>query len=95
MKKTFLKSVATGIFSLTLVTGCSMFNKDAAHKCSSNTCKGKKEVTDTTATKADAHSCTAKKAAAHKCSAAKKAVKKAAPDKAADDKAAATTNTAK
>ncbi len=61
MKKTFLKSVATGIVGLTLVASCSMFNKESAHKCSSNTCDGKKEVSDS-ATKAVKASSTTKKA---------------------------------
>ncbi len=76
MKKTFLKSIATGVVGLTLVSSCSMFNKEAAHECSSNTCKTKKEAADTSATK-DA---SATKAEAHKCS-AKKANKKATDKK--------------
>ena len=75
MKKTFLKSILTGVIGLTLVNSCSMFSKDGTHKCSSNACKGKKEVTDTT------------KADTHKCSAAKKAdTKKAATDQKTADK---------
>lgn len=79
MKKTFLKSVATGIVGITLVGGCSMFNKESVHKCSSNSCNAKKEVTETSpktdahkcSAKKEAHKCSAKKATAHKCSAAK------------------------
>ncbi|MES2677591.1 MAG: hypothetical protein V4612_04685 [Pseudomonadota bacterium] len=69
MKKTFLKSVATGVVGLTLVASCSMFNKETAHKCSSNTCKAKKEANQTSATKAEAHKCNSKKAANKKAKA--------------------------
>jgi hypothetical protein len=58
MKKTFLKSVATGIVGLTLVTSCSVFNKESAHKCSSNSCTAKAD----SATKDGNHSCNGKKA---------------------------------
>jgi len=68
MKKTFLKSVATGIVGLTLIGGCSMFSKEAAHSCKSNSCKAKKE---TNSTKKDTSSCSAKKASTSKCSATK------------------------
>lgn len=64
MKKTFLKSVATGIIGLTLVGGCSMFSKEAAHKCSASGCKAKKDANSCKAN----NSCSAKKEA-HKCSA--------------------------
>jgi hypothetical protein len=64
MKKTFLKSVATGILGLTLVGGCSMFSKEAAHKCSASGCKAKKE----------ANSCKGKNScSANKCSGKKEA----------------------
>jgi hypothetical protein len=77
MKKTFLKSITTGIVGLTLVSGCSMFHKEAAHSCNSNSCKGKKESTtnDTTSTKKETSGCHAKKDATHKCSAKKASAK--------------------
>jgi hypothetical protein len=65
MKKTFLKSVATGIIGLTLVGGCSMFSKEAAHKCSASGCKAKKDANSCKGK----NSCSAAKEAAHKCSA--------------------------
>ncbi len=60
MKKTFLKSVATGVVGLTLIGGCSMFHKEAAHKCSSNGCKAQKESNGCKAKK-ESHSCSSKK----------------------------------
>lgn len=60
MKKTFLKSVVTGIVGLTIASGCSvMGKKESAHKCSSNSCKAKKESHDCRAKK-DSHSCKTK-----------------------------------
>ena len=44
MKKTFLKSVVTGVVGLTLVGGCAIYSKESAHKCSANGCKAKKEA---------------------------------------------------
>lgn len=77
MKKTFLKSITTGIVGLTLVSGCSMFQKEATHSCNSNSCKGKKESTSTTTTseKKETSGCNAKKDSAHKCSAKKASTK--------------------
>jgi hypothetical protein len=78
MKKTFLKSIATGVVGLTLIGGCSMFNKEAAHSCKANSCKAKKESHGCSgkkdakaSTKKETSSCSAKKASTHKCSAAK------------------------
>ncbi|MFT6106908.1 MAG: hypothetical protein ACJATL_001149 [Rickettsiales bacterium] len=65
MKKTFLKSVATGIIGLTLVGGCSMMSKDAAHKCSASGCKAKKDANSCKGK----NTCSAKKEATHSCSA--------------------------
>ena len=85
MKKTFLKSVATGIVGLTLATGCSMFNKESAHKCSSNTCNAKKEATDST--KNNTHNAKkAKKAAKAAPKAEVKTDAKAAETKTTDKK---------
>jgi hypothetical protein len=74
MKKTFLKSIATGVVGLTLIGGCSMFNKEAAHKCSSNGCKAKKEAHSCSAKK-ETSSCKAKKEKSEKCSGTKSETK--------------------
>jgi hypothetical protein len=60
MKKTFLKSVVTGIVGLTIVSGCGMMGKKSAHKCSANSCKAKQE-SHSCKSKKDTNSCRAKK----------------------------------
>ncbi|HLD77169.1 MAG TPA: hypothetical protein VI861_03455 [Rickettsiales bacterium] len=42
MNKKFVKSLATAVAGLSLVSSCSMINK-ALHKCSSSKCSGKKK----------------------------------------------------
>ncbi len=61
MKKTFLKSVVTGVVGLTLVGGCAIYSKESAHKCSANGCKAKKETSSCSAKKEATSSCSAKK----------------------------------
>lgn len=83
MKKSFLKSVATGVVGLTLVSGCSIMHKESAHKCSAKKETTTKKEATAVETKVEAHKCTAKKEA-NSCSAVKKTKAKKAVVKKTD-----------
>ena len=93
MNKNFVKSVAAGIFGLTLATSCNHFaKKDSANCGAKNGCASK--------TKKECNKCSSKKekAECNKCSTTKKEVKKEvkkSPSKTTETTTSTTTTTKK